>query len=57
MKSTKKKTPTKSSAKLKDLNTKRNPRGGVTIGSATGGGGGKTSIMVDIASPKLGWIE
>jgi len=52
----KKKAAAKSRGKLKDLNTKRNPTGGVAIGgSSTGGGGGKVSIMTDSASPKFGW--
>jgi hypothetical protein len=54
----KKKAAAKSKGKLKDLNTKRNPKGGVTVGGGTtGGGGGKGSIMTDSASPNLRWIE
>jgi hypothetical protein len=54
----KKKAAAKSKGKLKDLSTKRNPKGGVTIGSAGGGGGGgKASIMTDSASPKFGWVQ
>jgi|CZKI01.1.fsa_nt_gi hypothetical protein len=39
MASTKKKATAKSRVSFKDLNSKKNPKGGTTIGSATGGAG------------------